>query len=204
MRDNFSQQTKEIIAKQAGYLCSNPDCRTPTVGAALGTDGVQIVGVASHITAASVGGPRYDPSMTSADRRHHTNGIWLCQTHSKLVDGDDKTFPVDLLQKWKQDAKKRSFEALLKPDAPRAVHIQGVDPTIEKLISALGLPAQDDLESVARRLHASADTDLEAFMRVSGWPQHPVALNLEMNEDGKQRPFQASGLATAITRSLSE
>ena len=80
MRDNFNQQTKEIIAKQAGYLCSNPDCRAPTVGAALGTDGVQIVGVASHITAASVGGPRYDPSMTPPDRRHHTgssSGRWL-------------------------------------------------------------------------------------------------------------------------------
>jgi hypothetical protein len=198
MRDNFNQQTKEIIAKQAAYLCSNPDCRAPTVGAALGSDGVQIVGVASHITAASVGGPRHDPSMTPADRRHHTNGIWLCQTHSKLVDGDDKTFPVDLLRKWKQDAKEQSFEALLKPNARPVARIEGVDAAVEKLISTLGLPAQDDLESVLGRLHASADTDLAAFRRMAGWPQHPVALNLKMIEDGKQRPFQASGLATAI------
>ncbi|WP_149534168.1 hypothetical protein [Tardiphaga sp. P9-11] len=136
--------------------------------------------------------------MTPTERRHHSNGIWLCQTHSKLVDGDDKTFPVDLLRKWKQDAKEQSFEALLKPNAPRAVRIQGVDAAIEKLVGALGLPAQDDLESVAGQLHASADTDLAAFMRMAGWPQHPIALNLKLIEDGKQRPFQASGLAAAI------
>ena len=198
MRDNFNQQTKEIIAKQAGYLCSNPDCRASTVGAALGSDKVQTVGVASHITAASVGGPRYDPSMTAAERRHHTNGIWLCQTHSKLVDGDDKTFPVDLLRKWKQDAKEQSFEALLKPNARPLARIESVDAAVERLIGVLGLPAQDDLESVFGRLHASADTDLVAFRRMAGWPQHPVALNLKMIADGKQRSFQAAGLATAI------
>jgi hypothetical protein len=198
MRDNFNQQTKEIIAKQAGYLCSNPDCRAPTVGAALGTDGIQIVGVASHINAASVGGPRYDSSMTPEERRHHTNGIWLCQTHSKLVDGDDKTFPVGLLRKWKQDAKEQSFEALLKPNAHPVARIEGIDATVEKLISALVLPVQDDLESVAGRLRACANADLAAFMRMAGWPKHPVALYLKMIEDGKQRPFHASGLATAI------
>ena len=34
-RDNFTPKTKELLAKRAGYLCSNPNCRKPTIGATL-------------------------------------------------------------------------------------------------------------------------------------------------------------------------
>ena len=69
VRDEFTAATKDLIAKRAGYLCSNPDCRCPTVGAAEGHDGVVNVGVAAHITAASPDGPRYDPALTNEERR---------------------------------------------------------------------------------------------------------------------------------------
>jgi hypothetical protein len=39
-RDNFRPATKELLAKRAGYLCSNPDCRRLTVGAAMGHEGL--------------------------------------------------------------------------------------------------------------------------------------------------------------------
>ena len=60
------------------------------------------IGVASHITAASKGGPRYDENMTAQERKSSENGIWLCQSCSKLIDSDVKRYTIDKLKKWKE------------------------------------------------------------------------------------------------------
>jgi hypothetical protein len=104
VRDEFTLATKEIIAKRVGYLCSNPDCRCPTVGAAPVQKRIMNIGVAAHITAASPDGPRYDSSLTPEQRRDHSNGIWMCQTHGKLVDSDTEHFTIDMLRAWKREA----------------------------------------------------------------------------------------------------
>jgi hypothetical protein len=113
MRDDFTQKTIEILAHRAGYRCSYPDCRLPTRGAASDDDGTINIGVAAHITAASPAGPRYDSSLTSEQRKHHSNGIWLCETHAKLVDSDETHFTVEMLVSWKQSAEQAAFKALV-------------------------------------------------------------------------------------------
>ena len=62
------------------------------------------IGVAAHITAASEGGPRYYPKLSSEERQSSNNGIWLCQDCAKLIDTDELRFPVDLLHEWKRKA----------------------------------------------------------------------------------------------------
>jgi len=62
------------------------------------------VGVAAHITAASLGGPRYDLALSPEERGSVDNGIWLCQTCGKLVDSDDSRFTVASLNGWKRIA----------------------------------------------------------------------------------------------------
>lgn len=32
MSPDFNQKTVDVLAKRAGYVCSNPDCRVSTVG----------------------------------------------------------------------------------------------------------------------------------------------------------------------------
>lgn len=66
------------------------------------------LGVAAHITAASPGGPRYDPKLSSEERSGHGNGIWLCQNCAKLVDNDPALFSVDVLKTWKNSAEEES------------------------------------------------------------------------------------------------
>jgi len=39
--------------------------------------------------------------MSEEDRKSIENGIWLCQNCGKLVDNDEKAYPSDLLQQWK-------------------------------------------------------------------------------------------------------
>ncbi len=108
-RDDFSRRTLDTLAKRVGVRCSNPGCRKLTTGPREACDHIINIGVAAHITAASVGGPRYDPHMTVEGRRSPANGIWLCQNCAKLVDNDPDHYTADLLLKWKR----RSEQAAL-------------------------------------------------------------------------------------------
>jgi hypothetical protein len=109
MRDNFSEEVKRVIADRVGYRCSNPDCRALTSGPQIDETKALNVGVAAHISAASAGGPRYNQSISSQERRHLNNGIWLCQNCAKLIDNDLARFPESLLRKWKQQAEKNAL-----------------------------------------------------------------------------------------------
>lgn len=67
-RDDFKEPTKRLIAERSGYVCAFPNCLAPTFGPAMDGSRSVNVGVAAHITAASVGGPRYDASTTAEQR----------------------------------------------------------------------------------------------------------------------------------------
>lgn len=112
MRDDFSAKTIDTLSRRAGFLCSNPDCRKHTVGSNETHDKSTLVGVAAHITAASPGGARYDESITSAQRRSISNGIWLCPSCSTLIDRDPRKFSVELLNDWKAQVEKESADKL--------------------------------------------------------------------------------------------
>ena len=100
-RDDFSSKTKDILAKRVGFRCSNPNCRKLTCGANESPEKVTNIGVAAHIAAAAKGGPRYDECMSPDERKSLSNGIWLCQSCSKLIDVDETRYPAEVLMKWK-------------------------------------------------------------------------------------------------------
>lgn len=103
-RDDFSLATKELLANRVGRKCSNPSCRKLTCGANTDPDKITNIGVASHICAAAKGGPRYDESMTTEERKSFDNGIWLCQSCSKLIDTDTARYTKEVLLRWKKIA----------------------------------------------------------------------------------------------------
>lgn len=104
MSDDFSDGVKKALADRVGHLCSNPECRALTSGPQEDPTKAVNLGVAAHITAASEGGPRYDPGLLAEDRSASSNGIWLCQNCAKLIDNDPARFTVDVLREWKSDA----------------------------------------------------------------------------------------------------
>jgi len=110
MRDDFTQATKETLAKRVGCRCSDPDCRKLTSGPHEEDTKSVNIGIAAHITAAAsgVGAKRYDPSLSTEKRKSITNGIWLCQNCGKLVDSDEQKYSVELLVNWKRDAEDRA------------------------------------------------------------------------------------------------
>jgi hypothetical protein len=183
VRDDFTKKTKEILAHRAGYRCSNPDCGIPTRGATSDDDGTINVGFAAHITAASPDGPRFDPKLSAEQRKHHSNGIWLCGTHGKLVDSDAGHFTVGELLKWKKIAERRSFSEVVasKPSPVGA------------------LPADDEnVQMAVDLLLGYSKLDQSAFERMPGWPLHGIALNLKMVGEKSTQMFTASDLASTI------
>ena len=103
MRDEFSEQIRRALALRVGNRCSRPECGALTSGPQDDPSKAVNVGVAAHITAASEGGPRFDPLLTPDERMAASNGIWLCQNCAKLVDSDVVRFSIELLQRWKID-----------------------------------------------------------------------------------------------------
>jgi hypothetical protein len=115
MRDDFPKRVVETLAKRVGNRCSNPGCRKRTSGPHTQDVKALNVGVAAHITAASAGGPRYDPSLTPTQRRAIGNAIWLCQSCAKLVDNDEARYTKDVLLQWRQDAEREALREIESP-----------------------------------------------------------------------------------------
>jgi hypothetical protein len=151
VRDEFPVAVKDELSKRVGYLCSNPGCRQPTSGPQSNRSGTVNIGVASHITAASTGGPRYDAGLTIGQRSSAENGIWLCQTCAKLIDSDDTGFSVDKLQEWKSDAEAAAARALARRRAP-ATESEGVFLEAERLMPALIAEMRVDVRGDATQL----------------------------------------------------
>lgn len=145
MRDDFTNQTKEMLSKRVGHFCSNPGCRHGTSGPQDDPLKAINVGVAAHITAASEGGPRYDSSIASEDRAHIDNGIWLCQTCAKLVDSDTSRYTASLLREWRRTAEIEAALALQNRGHARSDRIV-VYAKVERLMPKLLAEMRSDLE----------------------------------------------------------
>jgi hypothetical protein len=109
---DFPELTKRTLAQRVGYRCSNPDCRALTSGPQVDPSKSLNIGVAAHISAASPGGPRYNPTLSPGTRQDITNGIWLCQDCAKVVDNDPHRFTLTVLQTWKGTAEAEALDLI--------------------------------------------------------------------------------------------
>lgn len=103
-RDDFSKEIIRALQDRAGNHCSNPRCRCLTSGPNDLPTKSSRIGVAAHITAAAPDGPRYDASLTPAERSSIQNGIRLCQSCSRLIDTDPTYYPTNILVQWRMTA----------------------------------------------------------------------------------------------------
>lgn len=124
-RDDFNQRTIEILRARVAHRCSNPECRVITVGPSQDMQKTNSIGEAAHICAAAPGGPRYDATMTTEQRKSIENAIWLCSNCSDKIDKDPDSYPVTLLYEWKQKAEQVASEEIGKklPDKNDAVNM---------------------------------------------------------------------------------
>src|SRR5262245_755355 len=115
VRDDFAEADKRSLAMRAGGRCSNPACRAQLFGPQLDPTKALNLGVAAHISAASPGGPRYEPKLSKAERASVDNGIWLCQNCAKLVDNDASRFTAQMLRDWKRTGEEEALRLIGRP-----------------------------------------------------------------------------------------
>lgn len=156
-----------------------------------------VVGVAAHIAAASEKGPRFDRQMTSEQRRHQSNGVWMCTIHGKAADDDASTFSVDDLRKWKLAAEKASLPNVWTGEVLQGLVEPDEDSPEADELHRLGLPLGTDISVVTRRARAAAAVDLATFTIGPSWPTEPVLLDLTFEAGNERKLFAAEGLAAA-------
>ncbi|TCB54469.1 hypothetical protein [Acinetobacter terrestris] len=103
-RDNFSSKTIEQLAKSVGYQCVRPGCAQITHFYDTLTGSMKSAARASHDSAASGGGPRYDASLTTEQRKSYENGAHLCVKCAVIVDIDVERFPPGIISGWQRKA----------------------------------------------------------------------------------------------------
>lgn len=115
-RDDFTSNDKRIMAERVSWKCSFPGCGRNTVGPNSDDPTKKVNnGIAAHIHAAAPGGPRYNPKMSSLERKHISNGIWMCRDHGNLIDADYTEYSASTLHEWKEQAERRAAESLKLP-----------------------------------------------------------------------------------------
>jgi hypothetical protein len=168
MRDDFSEADKRSLAMRVGGHCSNPTCRAQVFGPQLDSAKALNLGVAAHISAASSGGPRHDPSLTPAERASLDNGIWLCQNCAKLIDNDHARYSSHLLTAWKQaaeeDARRQIGRAVPSPAATINVKWCTLD-----YIEKAGIAAT--LRAGGYRLYWARAENVPEYVDLKGWEE---------------------------------
>lgn len=187
MRDDFRAKTIRNLAARVGYHCSNPSCMRSTSGPALAEEGAVNIGVGAHIAAAAPGGKRYDPNMSSAERSSPMNGIWMCQSCSKLIDSDDSRFTVALLQEWKDTAIQRALDAIAGGEPLGSIRpAELLDDSDQDFLRGLNLPTVEAIDVVGGRLRAATLRDIQGFRAAPGQPARTIALTLRL--EGSSTP----------------
>lgn len=87
------------LYRVARGTCYFPDCKR-AIMFDVGEQPVCDVEIA-HIRGAEKNSARYDEKMTDEQRAAFANLILLCSGHHKLVDRDEISYPVDVLERWK-------------------------------------------------------------------------------------------------------
>ena len=171
-RDDFPKRVIDALARRVGFLCSNPNCPAPHTSGPHSDDAKFVnLGVASHITAASMGGPRFDAVLTPDERRSIYNGIWLCQGCSVLIDRDAPAYSAELLREWKGQAENAAELAL------RGVAVR----------------PKRKIEQADRNRHAMIEKVrtiwIRGFLQKSLYLEVRVLLGLSERPDAVERPF---------------
>ncbi|XCN73547.1 MAG: HNH endonuclease signature motif containing protein [Candidatus Electrothrix aestuarii] len=85
---------KRLFAASSNQ-CAFPKCTAPII-----VDGI-VVGEMCHIKARRKNGPRYDATLSAADKDGYDNLLLLCETCHKLIDANPERYSSEVLTKLK-------------------------------------------------------------------------------------------------------
>jgi hypothetical protein len=165
----FSRRVRELASRRAGGICSNPRCEQPAHGPGEDPETAINIGVAAHITARSVDGPRHDPALTPTQRASIDNAIWLCQSCAKLIDDDADRYTTFVIRDWK-----------LQRENKASVAMRGLPPYREirpsEQLSALTIGEQLAIRALEDEFGCHVETNVKVAAGGNGWIRLPAAV----------------------------
>jgi hypothetical protein len=112
-RDRIPVAQEKVLAIRSGNACAYPRCGEKLVlGALHPQDRDKAVGKVAHIAAASEGGPRYDPAMTTEQRGSADNLIYLCSPHHDGIDSQLHLHTTEFLLEAKRIHERKVARAI--------------------------------------------------------------------------------------------
>lgn len=139
---DFSMKTILATASRAGFICSQPKCRTITIGPVPKAWDPRLktkIGEGAHIRSArkAKNDIRFDSKMTDIERADPANCIWLCSNCHTIVDKNGGAgYTVPTLQQWKTEHEELILSLLLSPRSPMPIIRKLADEThaVQELI----------------------------------------------------------------------
>lgn len=212
-RDDFTPAVIRKMRDRVNHRCSNPECRVPTSAPGDGKNGVNNIGVAAHIYAASPNGPRYLATMEPEQRKHFDNGVWLCANCSIKIDRSPSDYSSELLRCWKKEGERLAQEEMGKklPSDQDAVNQLATALTgqprklLANAISNIHFATSKSLEELDERFNISSSySDGIPVFDISP-KSSSVSVNFKINPDKvgaffeKQRRFVEAGKGYEIS-----
>ena len=101
-RRYYSPKTLKVLFALSGNQCAHPDCKNPVIVPPTEESDALVLNQISHIYSLSEDGPRGKAGLTEKELNAPENLLLFCTTHHVIIDGQDETYPADMLKEWKQ------------------------------------------------------------------------------------------------------
>lgn len=148
--------------------CYWPNCKIPVF---IYVDKSPVINVYfAHIRAARPNGPRYVPNMTDEQRRDISNLILLCKGHHEAVDGDEKKYPISVLEGWKNSREQYGKSAIsgltgLTEEKLKLMIVQAVESSEKRIAAAIERLDEIDGEAAALLVELKRNSEIQRLQR---------------------------------------
>ncbi len=100
---SISLKTHKMLWGRSGMTCAFPDCKKELVADESETDDASLIGEEAHIVGKKEESPRGKSELPFEQRDKFDNLILLCSIHHKIIDDQENTYTVEILENYKRE-----------------------------------------------------------------------------------------------------
>ena len=163
----YAHRTLKILFTLSGNQCAHPECSNNIIEQATEYSPELVTGQISHIYAIRKKGPRGKPRLTEKELNSPENLILLCPNHHVIVDGQHKSYPAEMLKRWKRDhenkMRNRGFtdsDSFYRMRVPTELVDERIEEELKKLRKSRFFAAFDNVRSSQKLAGRLTEGDL--------------------------------------------
>ena len=211
----YSQNTLKHLFALSGNQCAHPECSNSIIERATEYSPELVTGQICHIYAIRKKGPRGKPGLTEKQLNSPENLILLCPNHHMIVDGQHKSYPAEMLKRWKRDHENKMWnrgftdsDSFYRMRVPTKLVDERIEEELKKLRKSRFFAGFDNIGSslaLAKRL-AEGDLSLGSASvrsRALAWCARFLSLT-EKSEETKKYLDLAKSLETCAETTIAE